>query len=281
MKTSEQLISVIRDNLDTETIDWLLEKLEVILISDSAKDLYLTYTLIAAKVSARTDIVYQKDTEIIGYLKAQEANLHQIVRIFLLAKVLEEKPTYFTAKVANLIQVADTAELVTFLKFLVWLPNPKTFNQTAVEALRTNISQVFMAIALNNPYPEKFFTEQQWNQMYLKAAFMQLDLGAIIGVDERANEDLARIISDYAHERWAASRDIDPLFWRPVVKFLKGTLKEDMNRLLSSQNLLENKAGVLCCFRSEDLELRELMGQHPEIMNLVSNDRLTWENFKQ
>ncbi len=281
MKTSEQLISVIRDNLDTETIDWLLEKLEVILISDSAKDLYLTYTLIAAKVSVRTDIVYQKDTALIGYLKAQEANLHQIVRIFLLAKVLEEKPAYFTAKVANLIQVADTGELVTFLKFLVWLPNPKTFNQTAVEALRTNISQVFMAIALHNPYPEKFFNEQQWNQMYLKAAFMQLDLGAIIGVDERANEDLARIISDYAHERWAASRDIDPLFWRPVGKFLKGTLKEDMKRLLSSQNLLENKAGVLCCCRSEDLELRELMGQHPEIMNLVSNDRLTWENFKQ
>ncbi len=280
MKTSEQLELVINDNLEAETIDWLFQKLHGILISDSVKELYLTYTLIATKVVPKTDFIYNKDTALIAYLKNQEANLQQITRIFLLAKVLEDRPKYFTDKVANIIQVADTGELVTFLKYLICLPDPQTFNQTAVEALRTNISQVFTAIALKNPYPAKFFDEQQWNQMYLKAAFMQQDLGAIIGVDERANEDLSRIISDYAHERWAASRDIDPLFWRPVGKFLKGTLKEDMKRLLTSENVQENKAGVLCCFLSEDLELQELMAQHPEIMNLVSTDTLTWENIK-
>ena len=163
-----------------------------------------------------------KDDFLNGYLKKQNAKLIEVARIYLLTKILVEKEAVFKAKVQNLIQVADISELETFLKYLIVLPNAENYHFAAVEALRTNITTVFDAIAMNNPYPKKYFNDQQWNQMYLKAAFMQRDLSEIIGVDERANKDLARIISDYAHERWAASRTIDPGFWRPVSNYLEG-----------------------------------------------------------
>src|SRR5690606_33852490 len=176
--------------------------------------------------------------------------------IYLLADVLMADPEFFAPKVNNIIQVADTSELETFLKYLILLPDAERFKTTAVATLRTNVSTVFDAIALNNPYPSKYFNDQQWNQMYLKAAFMQRDLSKIADIDKRANRDLARIISDYAHERWSASRNIDPYFWRPVSQFLEGQLLLDMERLLNSGNVSEKKAGALCCYRSDNEKAR-------------------------
>ena len=211
----------------------------------------------------------------------QKVNIHQIARIYLLIKLLEEDKAFFTPKIAKLIEVADISELETFLKFLVLLPHPEEFKTVAVEALRTNISTVFNAIAYQNPFPSKFFDDQQWNQMYLKTAFMQGDLSAILDIDERANKDLARIISDYAHERWAAGRDIDPHFWRPVIKFIDGVLLNDVERLLISDNLIENRAGVLCCYYSANEDAKLLLSEHQELVEKIENKTLSWETLKE
>ena len=214
------------------------------------------------------------------YLIAQNADLLQIARIYLLIRVLESDKAYFSTKVANLIQVADTGELATFLKFLILLPNAGDYNQVGVEALRTNIDIIFDAIALNNPYPSIYFNDQQWNQMYLKAAFMQRNLRDIVDVAKRANGDLARIISDYAHERWAASRDIDPMFWRPVAGFLEGDLLQDMDHLFKSKDKIENLAAALCCYYSHQPEATNLLDKYPDLIEKIANKAVTWENLK-
>lgn len=151
---------------------------------------------------------------------------------------------------------------------------------TAVESLRTNINPVFEAISMNNPYPATFFNVQQWNQMYLKAAFMQLELQNIIGVEDRANPELARIISDYAHERWAASRKIDPMIWKPVTKYMNAATIEDMKVLLSSDDPIENKAGALCCYYSEQKEAITMLSDHPELVKEIEEGSLAWNNIK-
>jgi hypothetical protein len=181
--------------------------------------------------------------------------------------------------VGNLIQVADTGELETFLKFLILLPNAKEYHQVGVEALRTNIGIIFDAIALNNPYPSQYFNDQQWNQMYLKAAFMQRSLGKIVDVEKRANRDLARIISDYAHERWAASRDIDPMFWRPVTGFLEGVLLQDMEHLFKSKDKIENLAAALCCYYSDQPDAVKLLDGYTDLKKKVANKAITWDNL--
>jgi hypothetical protein len=277
-----QLLKILEDNVDNENRQWLLSKIEGIVESESTKDLYLTYSLVPTKIGSVNRLsLLLEDMELKAYLETQGANLQQVSRIYLLYKVLEAKEDFFKAKVANIIEVADKSELETFLKFLVLLPHPENYKVQAVEALRTNISTVFDAIALNNPYPALYFNEQQWNQMYLKAAFMQQDLNRIVQVGQRANKELTRIISDYAHERWAASREIDPCFWRPVGNFMDEKLLKDMKRLFASDNVAEKKAAALCCFHSNLNEAKALLVEFPELVKGIENGSITWQNIKE
>jgi hypothetical protein len=277
-----QLFKILEDNVDKENKQWLLSKIESIVETESTKDLYLTYSLVPTKIKLESNLSLSIDNnELRAYLEVQNADIQQIGRIFLLYKVLEGKEEFFKAKVANIIEVADKREMETFLKFLVLLPNPENYKVQAVEALRTNIATVFDAIALNNPYPALYFNEQQWNQMYLKAAFMQQNLNDIVQVDKRANKELTRIISDYAHERWAASREIDPSFWRPVSNFIEEKLLKDMKRLFSSDNLVERKAASLCCYYSNSSRAKALLAEFPDLAKGIENGNITWENIKE
>lgn len=280
---TKELKSIVYANLDHATTDWIDEKLDAIISSESAKDLYLAYSLLAHKINSDKvlEVKYLDNDKLSKYVRIQNASILQLARIYLLSKVLEENSGYFQPKVANLIQVADKAELETFLKFLILLPNPENYKQAAVEALRTNIATVFDAISANNPYPSAYFNDQQWNQMYLKAAFMQQDLSRILDIDKRANADLSRIISDYAHERWAASRDVDPLFWRPVGGFLDDGLLNDMKRLLQSDNPVENRVGALCCSKSDAPKAKALLNEYPDLGEAASQGKINWSNVKE
>src|SRR5690606_34365228 len=263
---SEPLKKLIDTNYTNEVVEWLENKIFAIVDNKSVKILYLTYSLIGSKVSSDSDVSYNStDSDVSRYLKNHNANQLQLGRIYLLVKVLESDSVFFTPKISNIIQVADTAELETFLKYLILLPNPADYKNTAVDALRTNITPIFDAISLNNPYPGLYFDDDQWNQMYLKAAFMQRDLGLILDVDKKANKKLARIISDFAHERWAASRAINPLFWRPVGKFIDDVLLGDMNKLFENGNENERMAAALCCSTSENESAKKLLDNHPDL----------------
>lgn len=265
-----------------DSVAWLKGKIESLKENKSSKDLFMTYSLLNVKFDAVNVISFDAlDTTSSRYLSGHKATMLQVSRIYFLAEILSEDIEFYTPKVANIIQVADTGELETFLKYLVLLPNPEAYKQTAVEALRTNIATIFDAISLNNPYPAEYFNDQQWNQMFLKAAFMERDLSQIASIDERANEDLARIISDYAHERWAAGRKIDPLFWRPVSKFLNEQLLGDMKTLLNSDDVVENLAGALCCYYSENEKALALLNGKPELKHKIADGHTTWNTIKQ
>lgn len=265
-----------------ESVNWLDDKIEKLADDKSSKDLFMTYSLLNVKFEGVNPISFEsQDSESARYFSEHKANILQIARIYLLSEVLVQDLEFYTPKVANIIQVADTGELETFLKYLILLPNPEAYKQTVVEALRTNIATIFDAISLNNPYPARFFNDQQWNQMFLKAAFMERDLSQIEAIDERANQDLTRIISDYAHERWAAGRKIDPLFWRPVSKFLNEELLNDMKKLLNSEDVIENNAGALCCYLSENDKAMALLNSKPELKHKIADGQITWNTIKQ
>ncbi len=270
-----------KSNMNLAVEHWLSDKITKITEEKSAKELFLTYSLIANKVSVNENFdISAAATDLKNYIQIQKGTLQQITRMYLLLEVLKADEDFFSPQVATIIQVSDTGELETFLKFLIFLPNPEKYKNVAVEALRTNISTIFNAIAFNNPYPSMYFNEQQWNQMFLKTAFMQGDLSAILNIDERANRDLTRIISDYAHERWAASRTIDPLFWRPVSKFIDETLLIDMKRLLASKNHKENQAAALCLYYSKHTEAQKLLEQYPELLEQVKTKNISWSSLK-
>ena len=88
-----------------------------------------------------------------------------------------------------------------------------------------------------------------------------------------------RIISDYAHERWEASRTVPPHFWRPVGPFIDETLLADMKRLFASFDIKENQAAALCCHQSKNTKAAQLLAQYPVLEQAVASNQLQWKHI--
>jgi len=116
-------------------------------------------------------------------------------------------------------RAADLGELVALYRALPLLPEPQRWRARCAEGVRTNMTAVFRAVAHDNPYPSEQLDPNAWNQLVLKALFVGVELDPVVGLDERANEELARMLRDYAHERWAAGRPVSPELWRCVGPF--------------------------------------------------------------
>ncbi len=187
---------------------------------------------------------------------------------------------------------ADVRELVALYQALPLLPNPERFRDRAAEGIRSNMTAVFNAVALQNPYPAKYLDNLAWNQMVLKALFVGSPLHLIQGIDERANPELARMLVDYAHERWAAGRNVSPELWRCVGEFANSEMLVDLERVLTEsytkadsngkgqQKLLERTAAALACADSPLPQAQEILAQYPDLQNDIQAGRLTWKNVK-
>lgn len=138
-------------------------------------------------------------------------------RVLALLSVASNRP--FSERFKDLRRTADLAELIALYRGLPLYPDPETLDFEVGEGLRSNIKAVFEAIAHNNPYPRDHFDDHRWNHMILKALFVDSALSPIVGLEERANFELARILVDYAQERGAARRSISDELWIPVRPF--------------------------------------------------------------
>jgi hypothetical protein len=102
----------------------------------------------------------------------------------------------------------DTRERQAVLRTLALLPDPARFVPLGAEACRTSVQPVFEAIACENPFPACHFPESSFNQMVLKAIFIGVPVGRILGLDGRITPELRRMAADYASERRAAGRSV-------------------------------------------------------------------------
>jgi hypothetical protein len=64
------------------------------------------------------------------------------------------------------------------------------------------------------------FSQDDWNQMVVKAVFIESPLWPIQGLDERCNMRLARMLVGLVSERRAAGRPISPEVWRCIAPYL-------------------------------------------------------------
>lgn len=115
--------------------------------------------------------------------------------------------------------LAETAELneaIAFVRALPLLPEPAALRPFAEEAARSNVRTIFEAIALDNPFPARHFDEIQWNQLVMKAIFLDSPLAALEGLEERRNGRLTQMARDCLSERRSAGRTIPPDLFRLV-----------------------------------------------------------------
>ena len=210
----------------------------------------------------------------------QRWTVDQAARVrLLLASCTEEVEAdsgQFVRRLDQLCATADVDELVAFYRGLPLYPNPAQHRQRAAEGLRSNMRVVFEAVAHHNPYPAEQLPEDAWNQMVLKALFVGSALSPIVGLDSRANATLARMLGDYAHERWAASRSINPELWRCVGPFAAGPLLQDLARVLETGTAAERTAAVLALRSAQHLDAQALLHQHAALRDSVAARGLSW-----
>jgi len=179
-----------------------------------------------------------------------------------------------------LCSTADVAELVTLYRGLPLYPDPAALEAQVGEGLRSNMRVVFEAIAHRSPYPKAHFDDHRWNHMVLKALFIGSPLAPIQGLDERANPQLARIMLDFAHERWAAHRPVPFEIWRCVGPFAEGQALEDLARVLSSGEALERRAAALALSSSPDRRAAQMLAGVPQLAGEITGKRLTWATLQ-
>ncbi len=204
--------------------------------------------------------------------------LDEACRIFFLMQLPITDAESHKAFIFSLFDTADLKELAAIFKSLPLLPFPEQYTKLAAEGVRTNMLSVLEAVALDNPYPSEVLDEGAWNQLYLKVTFTQLPIYRIVGVDDRRNAELARIVSDFAHERWSAGRDVMPEIWRVVSPFVNEAIINDLKRLFTEGDNLEQMAAVLVCREAETPSAETLLAQHSQLVS-KAGDAWTWERI--
>lgn len=203
----------------------------------------------------------------------------QAGRVWLILNLpLHNGPAFFD-KLEKLFVAADMGELTALYKSLAIIPFPESFRLRASEGVRTNMTDVFDAIALDNPYPADYMDDGAWNQLFLKTAFMGRPIYRILNIKQRANAALASTISDYAHERWAAGRVVTPEIWQPVSAFINDRLLTDISRLFADSDVHQQEAAALVCAAADHPDATALLDQHPDIKNKIVSNVLTWESL--
>ncbi|HEX2256085.1 MAG TPA: EboA domain-containing protein [Afifellaceae bacterium] len=277
---SNLMLNWLRQRLSRESAAWLDCQLEAV-AKGGDRELHIALGL-APRRLGKADLELPGDD-----LAAAEAarpgwdpsgwSVDQTARILVLVTV-SDRPD-FPERFAEICRTADVAEAVAFYRGLPLYAGPKRLQWQAGEGLRTNMRAVFEAVAHRSPYPREQFDQDRWNQMVLKALFIGSRLHPIQGLDQRANAELAAILSDYAHERWAAGRDVSPELWRCVGPFAAGDALADLERALEDGEALERKAAALALAASPAAEAATLLARHRDLTDKLRSGALTWESL--
>lgn len=143
-------------------------------------------------------------------------SLDQAARVAFILASFNGDEAQFAARLDRLADSAEINELIALYCGFALYPGAHAIEPRAREAIRSSMRPVFEAMAQRNPYPMEQFDDAAWNQMIVKSFFLDSPLWPIQGVDARTNPDLAHVLVDLAHERWAAGRPISPELWRCV-----------------------------------------------------------------
>jgi hypothetical protein len=210
-------------------------------------------------------------------LSIRNWSVDRLARVWLIMQVdPSDKDDYFI-RIENLFLAGEVNELVALYSALPVLAYPEMWKARCAEGIRNNIGDVLTAIMCNNPYPFENLGEAAWNQLVLKAFFTDKPMEEVVGLDARTNKTLAYTLSDYAHERWAAHRPVNPQLWRCVSPFIDEFLFEDIKKVMASGDQIEREAAALAAFGSSFGPAMNLIPT--ELLNKIESGELSWQSL--
>lgn len=271
---------VLRQNLLPEAWKWLETEGESIAAKGDVSKFNIAFVAMPRKTGKSPVQLSEHEA---GTLKKIREDLSikdwatdRLSRVWLLMQVNPEPKERYTSVIENLFLNAEMSELVALYSSLPVLAYPRAWRKRCAEGIRSNIGQVLESIICNNPYPAEQLDEAAWNQLVLKAIFTDKPLLEIRGFERRHNKSLAQSLSDYAHERWAAHRDVNPLLWLFVSPFIHSGNFSDIQRVFNSQDPQERAAAALACYGSDYAEAKRLLEQDVDLKRRIEKGEVTW-----
>ncbi len=189
-----------------ESTDWLLQGYQ------SETDFRINFAGVRRKLGNDTLHFSREETAQLvkeGFPSAASRPMHIHGRTVLLLQATQSQPAQtFPRFIHHLFVRGDTMEQCAILCTLPLLPQPVRFADTAAQAARGYVREVFDTLACHNPYPACYLPDEIFNQMILKALFIGSPLKDVIGLEERCTPELTRMVQDFARERRLAGRAI-------------------------------------------------------------------------
>lgn len=213
-------------------------------------------------------------------LVVQDWTLVRLARVWVLMCLPKRNEAEYMQLMEPLFKYGDVEELVALYSALPVYHHPEAWLPHCKEGIRSNIGSVRHAVMVNNPYPARFLDEEAWNQLVLKAFFTKEDIPHIIGLKQRNNLRLAQALTDYAYERYAAQREINPMLWILVGPFLDERAFALMERIVRESQLpLEQQAIAYAFSHSDYRAAQQYLEENDVPASRLENRGTPWESW--
>lgn len=280
MKAVNEIIgAVVKNNISVEAEKWLEEFSQA---KDQATLLAKVFVMLPRKTGKLHVAISDEQQAVLnaagfGYINSW--TIDRLARVWLLAGLDPGDKELLFSSINRLFLSAEVNEAVALYSALPFLPHPEIWAKRCAEGIRSNIGSVLEAIMENNPYPAANLDEAAWNQLVLKAFFTEKNIKLIVGLDQRANLQLALTLVDYAQERWAAGREVHPQLWRLVGRFINPEIFQTLKTGLQHYNQVEQRAIALAISQSDYQPAKDYINTFPELKLTLADGSLNWNSF--
>ena len=207
------------DNISPDVFAWLIKQGD----SNNTAAFHAAFVMMPRKTGKLTISVTSVQITQLNTIRPnfniEGWTVDRLGRVFLLTLADAIDRGHYLNVIESLFRAGEMNELVALYAALPLLAYPESWAMRCAEGIRSNIGNVLEAIMYRNPYPSEQLPKDAWNQLVMKAIFTEKEIGLIIGLYERNNAELARILLDHARERGAAGRTVPAELWKLAQQF--------------------------------------------------------------
>jgi len=279
MAIQKALSAIIKSNVSADGQNWLESITQSADQSNKISQAFVMVPRKTGKLLIQLNDDQKALIEEAGISYISNWTIDRLCRVWLLSTLNAADPEKLYATIDRLFLSAEMNEAVALYSALPFLAHPEIWVKRCAEGIRSNIGSVLEAIMEKNPYPSENLDEAAWNQLVLKAFFTEKNIELIVGLDKRANLELALTLIDYAKERWAAKRKVNPQLWRLVGKFINAEIFETLKVGLQHYDQIEQRAIALAVAQSDYQPAKDYINTFPELKLVLSEGNLNWDSF--
>src|SRR5688500_6532154 len=160
----EILYNWIAKSTSEKALEWIRQKQELLRQeANLSRNFFLAFGMVPRFTGKELLQLDKNDLEIAQYLRNGLTptgwTVDQAARILFVLSLPYEKKEQLLDILNQLFGTADVGEQTSLYIALPLLPYPESFKSRASEGIRTNMTVVFNAIALDNPYPAEYMED--------------------------------------------------------------------------------------------------------------------------